>query len=364
MRVLRYVTPFLMLSTSLFAGEGPKMGGLFRGEFNYNSNQSAEPLGAKSGSSSTMTQQAYANFIMKGDLSDKVKLDSEVQFIATGGALPVQCMGTPIRTAQVTWWHSEMFSVAFGCAKSRSGGWDFASYNEASSIRAFNPANSISAGNPAFSYVPGEAAFNPAIELGLHMFGDLTLQIHNDGTPGTGGTGWNTRKRQTWSVEWKGEMMGIHPLIQYGAYDDGHSNHFNVGLMLDFADVGFAIDYMMVANSEKIADGTKSKSKIDNGNRLSTEISYDVKGMMRPSLYYSNYLNKVNSTTGDAGANAGPGVWNHEGQVISLSVAATGLSAHYSPYIAVDQQSGRFLVGANKKTRSDLIVRVGTTANF
>ena len=83
MRMLRYVTPFLMLSTSLFAD--PKMGGMFRGELMYNGNQSAEALGAKSGSASTITQQAYANFTMKGDLSDKVKLDSEVQFIATGG---------------------------------------------------------------------------------------------------------------------------------------------------------------------------------------------------------------------------------------------------------------------------------------
>lgn len=366
MRMLRYVSPFLLLSTSVFAGEGPKMGGMFRGEFIYNSNQTAETLGAKSGSMTSMTQQAYANFTMKGDLSDKVKLDSEVQFIARGGGQPLNCMGTPMRTAQVTYWHSEMFSVAFGCAKAKSGGWDFAHYNEAVTIRPLNPANSSNFGNPAFSYVPGVASFNPSLELGLHMFGDFTLQLHNDTTPGTGGTGWNTRARQTWNLEWRGDVMGVRPIVQYGAYDEGHSSHLNLGLMLDFSGFAFTVDYMMVANSRKLADtaGTKSVSKMDNGNRLSFEIGYEFKGMMKPTLYYSNYLNKVNSTTGDAGANSAPATWDHEGQILSLSVAATGLSQRYSPYIAIDSQSGRFFVGTDKKTRSDLIVRIGTTANF
>jgi len=356
MRMLRYVTPVLMLSTSLFAGEGPKLGGLFRGEMIYNTNSTAEVAGAKSGSASSIAQQAYANITIKGDLSEKVKLDSEVQFIATGGGVPANCMKTPIRTAQATWWHSDVFSVAFGCSKSKSGGWDFANYNEASNIRPFNPANSANPGNPAFSYVPGVASFNPSLELALHMFGELTLQLMNDVTPGIGGIGWNTRARQAWNLEWKGDVAGIRPIVQYGAYDDGHSSHLDLGLMLDISNFAVTVDYMMVANSRKTPKG------IDNGNRFSLEVSYEMKGMMKPSLYFSNYKNKLK--TGDIGANSGPGVWDHEGQVLGISVAATGISPNYSPYIALDTQGGKFIVGASKKTRSDLIARIGATARF
>jgi hypothetical protein len=257
-----------------------------------------------------------------------------------------------------------MFSVAFGCSKSKSGGWDFAHYNEASSIRLFNPANSTGGGNPAFSYVPGVASFNPSVELALHMFGDLTLQLTNDVTPGTGGTGWNTRARQTWNLEWKGDIAGIRPIVQYGAYDEGHSSHFDLGLMVDIAGFDLTADYMMVANSRKTAkaDGSGSKSKLDNGNRFSLKVSYEIKGMMKPTLYYSNYMNKLN--TADPGANSAAATWDHEGQVLGVSVAATGLSANYSPYLAVDTQGGKFIVGTSKKTRSDLIVRIGALAHF
>jgi len=363
--MLRYVSPILLLSTSLFA-EGPKMGGLFRGELVYNNNKTTEAPGVASGSNATMGQQAYASFTVAGPISNKVKLDSEVQFIGTGGGLASHCMLSPIRQALVTWWHSDAFSVAFGCAKQRSGGWDFSNFNEAQSIRPFNPANAANngAGMQSFSYAPGIRAFNPSIELGLHMLGDLTLQLFNDVNTGTSPAAtWTTKQQQTWNLEWRGEMFGIRPIVQYGQYDSGHSSHFDLGLNLDVAGFMFTVDYMMVSNSRKGAPGTKAD--VSTSNRLSVEVSYDVKGMMTPMIYFSNYTAKIKPT--DIAGNSAPGVWDHQGQVIGVSVAATGLSANFSPYLAVDTQSARFFTvagGTTKKTQSDMIVRLGTTARF
>jgi len=343
------------------------MGGLFRGELMYNNNRTSEVSATdKSGTKSFIGQQAFANLTASGSLSEKVKYDSEVQLIKAGGGVPANCMGSMVRTAQATWWHSDMFSVAIGCSKVKSGGWDFAMYNEAQTIRPFNPANSVSvhAGDPAFSYVPNMASFNPSIELGLHMFGDLTLQILNDTIGGTAAD-WNTRTQQTWNLEWKGDIAGIRPIIQYGTYDSGHSSHFDVGLMLDIAGFGLTADYMSVSHSVKTAKtGGGSESKINAGNRFSLEVSYAMKGMMTPSLYYSNYMNKPKV---DLKANTKPGTWDHEGQVIGVSVALNSISANYSPYVAIDMQSGKFIdpVGSStKKTKSDLIVRLGATAHF
>ena len=119
----------------------------------------------------------------------------------------------------------------------------------------------------------------------------------------------------------------------------------------------------MLSDSQKTpkADASGSTSKLNKSTRYSFEVSYDVNGI-KPSFYYSSYLNKVNAN--DPGANSTPGTWDHEGQVLSLSIAATGISSNYSPYVAFDTQSGTFLVGGAKKTRTDMIARVGATARF
>ncbi len=368
MRMLRYVTPVLMLSSSLFADGGPKIGGLFRGELIYNNNRTREGAGVSSGSLATTSQQAYANFTASGSISDKIKYESEVQFINNGElsgnsliGLPSNCMGSPIKTAQTTWWQSDMFSFGIGCSKVKSGGWDFANYNEATTLRAINPViNQTNKGDPTFSYVPNMKSYNPTLEVGFHMFGDLTLQLMNDVNPGN----WQTKQQQTWNLEWKGDIVGIRPIVQYGAYDGGHSSHFDVGLMLDVAGFGITADYMMVAHSQKLPNsaGTGSTSKLDNGTRFSAQIDYEMKKMMTATLYYSNYKNKLH--TADPGANSTAGTWDHEGQILSLAAAATSFSSNYSPYIALDMQTGKFLQGIDKKTKSDLIVRVGAAAHF
>ena len=266
------------------------------------------------------------------------------------------------------WSATDIFSVGIGCSKMKSGGWDFANYNEAQTIHLFNPANATvagQAGNSTFAYVPGFKSFNPSIELGLHLIGEFTLQILNDSTPGLGGgTGWNKRVQQTWGLEWRGEFAGIHPIVQYGSYDDGHSSHFDLGLMMNVAGLGITVDYMMVSNSEKVTatGSTKPKSKTDNSNRFSFELSYMIKNMITPSLYYSYYMNKLNSK--DPGANSAIGVWDHEGQVWGLAVAANNVHANFSPYIAIDSQGGRFIEGGKKKTKSDFVARIGATAKF
>lgn len=379
MRMLRFVTPLLLVSaSSVFAGEAQvKMGGLFRGEFMYNDNKTMEDTSVaavRTGQKTAHTQQAFMNFTVAGSLSEKVKFDSELSFIKKGGGQPANCMNSVVKTAQATWWHGDMLSVGLGCSKHKSGGWDFGMYNEASSIRAVNPANNLNtigtSGDTTLSYIPGFRAYNPSIEIGVHMFGDLTLQILTDDVAGN----WNNsegtnRARQTWNLEWKGDIAGIRPLVQYGMYDDAHSYHFDIGLMLDVAGFGLTADYMMVSHGFKMAksDNSKSENKSDTGNRFSLEVSYAMKGMMTPSLYFSSYTNTLrkHSTVTDNKANTTFGQWDNNGQVIGLALAVNSLSANYSPYIAIDMISGKFLNSlGEKKTRSDLGVRLGATAHF
>lgn len=358
MKMLRYVSPALLLSTNLMAGESVKIGGQFRGELMHNTNKSAEAAGAASGSKEATGQQAFVSFSAMAHLSDKAKFESELQFLNGGGSV-ANCAGSLVRTGKVTWWHQDFLSVAIGCSQAKSGGWDFATYNSSQSIRAFNPANSVKPGDTTFSYVPNIKAFNPSIEVGLHMFGDLTLQLMDD--VANTASGWNTKTTQTWNVEWKGDLFGIQPILQYGMYDAGHSHHYDIGLMLDVSNLSLKVDYMSVGHSVKTAKtATKSESKMNQSNRMSVELAYNMMGWT-PSLYYSNYMNKPKT---DPKANSAAGTWDHDGQVLTVAVATSLLGANFSPYVAFDWQSGKFKEGTDNKTKSDTIIRIGGVAHF
>lgn len=383
--MLRYVTP-LVLSTSLYAGHGgaPELGGYFKGELRYSENKILEDtLTRKSGSQQSFDQQAYANFTIHGKLRSDVMYEADFQAIATrnheavsgtaaatGGASGMgnHCMGTPLRTAKATWMHGDMFSVAVGCSKHFSGGHDFANFNEAKTIRAYNRANGNSpslVNQHSFSYVPNFRAFNPSIELGFHMFGDFKLQILDDVHTGNGAM-WETKRQQTWNLQWSGNFMGIKPIAQYGVYDAGHSNHWNIGLMADVAGFGITLDYMAVANSRKVSKTTtEAESKMDNSSRFSVELAYDVMGMWMPKLYYSMYDFKRESADAKSNIASTPATWNDNGQVLGLSVAWTAMDG-FTPYLALDNHSGKFFQsdGTTEKNRSDLVVRLGATTHF
>ncbi len=216
--------------------------------------------------------------------------------------------------------------------------------------------------------------YNPAIDLSLHMLGDLTVRIQNDvmvNNPGYTPTlytpQWQGKTAQTWGVEWKGDIAGVKPLLQYFSFDQGHSWSFDVGLMLSIAGLGVTADWMTMAESQKVivAGHTNVSSKINNSNRYSLEVNYVVPNIVTPYVYWSNYKNKPWSN--DPGANSAPGKWDHDGQVISIGVIANGISPNFMPYLAFDMQSGKFIDTAPAKTQStktDFIIRLGATAHF
>ncbi len=361
MRMLRYLSPVLMLSSNLMAAEMPKLGGLFKGELVKNDNKTMEASDTKSGSLSSLSQRAFLDMTVAGSLSETVKFDSQVTFI-NGGEGANFCQGTPVKKANGTWWANSAFSVTIGCSKDRVGGWDFANYEEAATIRPALPMK--------ISYGPNSSMYNPAIDLSLHMFGDLTLRLQDDvEADNNNTTRWNAsgEEQQTWGIEWTGEFAGIKPILQYASFDAGHSSTFDVGFSVMASGLNLTFDWMSLNKGNKVAsdDGLKSKNKVDKSTRMSLEATYALP-MVTPYLYWSNFKNKLWEK--DPGANSKQGTWDHEGQVISLGVMANNVSANFTPYLAVDMQGGKFANNAAdataKASKTDLVVRLGATGHF
>lgn len=358
MRMLRYISPVLMLSTSLLAAEGPKageslkIGALLRGELVYNNNKTAEALGVKKGSLTVFGQSAIVALTAKADINESLKFDSEAQFSQMGGGLPTFCAGSPVKTAFATWSTGEVFFASMGCKKTKQGGWDFFQYDEAQSYRPLSP-------NPYGPYAP----YNPSLELGTRVFGELTLQVLNDTRPPE--ANWNTKVQQAWNLEWTANLGGLKPLLQYGMYDDGHSYHFDAGLAGDLESLNFAIDYMFISKSNKIpkSSGDGFTSKSDSSNRISLQVSYKTPDFT-PYFYMSMFTYKP-KVSADLGANSTPGKWDNNGSVYSIGTTYNGLGNNFSPYLAVDVQAGKFLdPNPEKKTKSDFIARIGCLAHF
>ncbi len=358
MRMLRYISPLLMLSTSIIAAESPKnneglkVGAFLRGELLYNNNKTSEAQGTKKGSLTLFGQSAIVAFTAKADINDNLKFDSEAQLSQIGGGMPVFCSGSPIKTAYATWSSGDMFFASMGCKKTKQGGWDFFQFKEAQSYRPNSP-------NQYGPYAP----YNPSMELGTRVFGELTLQVLNDTRPPE--ANWNTKVQQAWNLEWTANLGGLKPLLQYGWYDDSHSYHFDGGLAADLENLNLAIDYMIISKSNKIpkSTGDDFTSKSDPSGRFSMHVSYRMPDFT-PYAYASVFTNKPKATA-DLGANTGPGKWDHNGSVYSVGATYTGLGDNFSPYLAFDTQVGKFLdPNPDKKMKYDFIARLGCLAHF
>ncbi|MBI2602902.1 MAG: porin [Deltaproteobacteria bacterium] len=350
MRILRYVTPVLFVSSPLFAagmeksGEGAHVGASLRAELQYDNGEGNKVEGTDA--SVTQQQGVRANLLLSGDVNDKVSYKAEYMFIPD-----TYCLGTNVKWAAATFKPVDMFSVRLGCQKVREGGWDAYNYIDTTSIRGKIDYSGLNTGN---KNVP-HALYTPAIELGFHMFGDLTLQIVDD-VQYVGG--WNQKAKQTVNLEWRGDFAGIKPVVQYGLYDAEKSWHMDVGLMAEIENLGLTVDYGMITDSNKVA------KKEDKLNRFSLELNYMV-AHFKPFVYYTMF--EEQQDTPDVKTNTGAVQalgFDDNGSLISFGSSFHHFGDNYAPYLAVDIASGKFKEGTDEKTKNNLMLRVGVTAQL
>jgi hypothetical protein len=254
----------------------------------------------------------------------------------------------------------DMVTLRAGCLKVEQGGW---------SSRRWDMMTNYAA-NPAYWNGYGFKNYQSALALGVHAFGNLTVQLLVEDKKvvvldtvmtegdlakmGTAPVRYHTDSTALTPVlSWDHNFSGFKPLLQFGMYDDFNSMFFVAGVGVEMQGLNLEVDYglNMRATAAK-------KDDTDDTTTMSAYLSYDLMGMMTPYLNYSqvdvkkkNSDKKYNLSNGGADF-ASSNAWDDNGSTISGGFLFN-YGAHFHPYFAFDMVMGKFKKSTDEDASSD-----------
>jgi len=322
------------------------------------------------------------------DPSATTNIDLEVaRLSATGEAAKnvtykfrYNLLSNKVEVGMVKLKHSDMISFSAGRMKVNQGGYNVKK-------EAYN---NVSPGSEYNHSMPFEK-YSDMFGLHFNLLGTLTVQIlddvqhertTNDDGAVLSDNGFKNDKAKgpAMTVEWMGDFDGWKPLVQLSSYDLNKSMYFVLGVQGKAAGLGLSLDYIMDnrTNHQYADDGTTRTG--EDAKNVLTGINAEVNYAMAdftPWVEYHSYANKQGDNK-DAGMEDQEGnvavatsmasesdYWDDNGTSISVGTNCNAMGQGYTPYLAVVQQSGKFLkADGETETLSNLMVKLGVFGAF
>lgn len=270
----------------------------------------------------------------------------------------------------VTWKMSNDHSISMGRMKVRDYGWE----HRSSSV--FTLAQSRGLELRPYKYED-----LVALE-GKHGWGTVTLQIAKDvvqpcasAVPPTCQS-WNRvnakgeviQDQPALFFEYVGDFGGFKPLLQYGSYDQNHSNIATVGVKYEANQLNVELDY----TSHNIgAKGMKTGStKFENLVSTETNIAFNAAYKVnewKPFLHYSIYdMDQFrNAGVAETKVNSAIGKFDDNATTIGLGAEYFLKEKAFRPFFAWIQKSGKFNDKNGKEaTMAENEVKLGVQGEF
>lgn len=231
--------------------------------------------------------------------------------------------------------------LSIGKMKVQQGGWDNKLNEFSDHVQGYY--------NKNFAF----KSYEPMIALSVKAAGKATLQLVNDIT--TDNTGqWNDNEHPTVILGWFGELGSFSPAVAYGSYDNNKSNWIDLGGKLETGDLKSSLDLKLDTISNKVADGSKAKSKEDKSTSVTIKVAYTLKSLMTPWVYYSSYDKKqyTDSATAKKDIKVNDSQLGTDGKfvyalndnavIIGAGADLLMLGANWIPYLAVTSTTAKF----------------------
>ena len=193
-----------------------------------------------------------------------------------------------------------------------------------------------------------ESDFGAGGTVTLQVLDDVTVTDANgDGIADAGSKGQFNEAPQsqpTFALEWIGNFGMVSPMIQYFAYDQGHSMYASLGLGVMVSGANIHFDYITDSRAVKVG-GKDEKNAITN---LVLDVDYNA-GMVTPFLKYANHSTKQAVTDVKGNQSIADTSDNFTQILVGTTV---NMYDHMQPYLAVKMSSADVLKDTTKPTGS------------
>lgn len=289
---------------------------------------------------------------LKGDLDESTDYRFRLDF--SGAAAKVEY-------AYATWWVNKMIGVRLGLDKVQQGG-------------IYNMTNGLyDLAKPIYAKAMPHDTYKPMLAVDVKVAGTVSVQLMDD--VGSKVAKWHTVDQQpAVVVSYVGDFNGILPRVQVGSYDNNHSQYFSVGSAFKLAGAKAFVNYTMDNRSHKdSATAVDPKDKVDVLTSVELDAKYAVTKEIEPFLHVSMYDRVQEGTDKEINSITVSGTeqtlnWDDNGTVIGIG-AFYNATAHASPFIGIDIQSGDFAENLDSTstkvaTQTEVAARLGMAAQF
>jgi hypothetical protein len=345
-----------------------KLGGEFRAEYLYTNNGLAKTEDVTPDATSTFQLQEV-NLKLNGKVNSKTEYAMRFDLVNGGyGGLK-----SAVDYAYGTHWLNDSVGFSMGQMKVLFGGFDVS--DESYRTHAI--------GKYKENFVFDK--YEPMFAFHVKAAGQVTLQLLNDVTVGDGGE-WNQNAHPTFALGWQGKFGPIEPLFNLGTYDNQKSKWIDVGVRTDMSGLQASLDFNQNTISHKVGEDSKE----DVATNISVRAGYELKGAATPWLYFSTFDVKQNADASPTGEDrktnafvpAGVDVpspfggtntiknpsdvymFDDNGQVFGIGADLNMFGDGFNPYIALVNQSGKWMEGADEKTKSEMMIKIGALAEL
>jgi hypothetical protein len=330
---------------------------------------------------SVMNHEVSLGMTFKGQFNDDVSYSAMlVPSNQIAGTFSYTCDDTLF--TNVVWAHAtlnmhEMFSLRVGCMHMNAGGF----YGRHRGIL------NIMEENPAQGMVNPIRRWDKALEFRLknENIGLVTLQLANDKGSSDIIDVFTSRDNKDSLVfrhnrhaedaktgvalhlQWEAKFMDdmLHPLLQFGMYDNLKAMYFSLGFNLDYMGLLFRGDFQMNmhANNNTLKDAKNTATGF-NG-----MLGYNVMDVATPYVAFSMVDVKQDgtdlkgniSTVYTGGTGIGGGQLEDNAQVLSFGLKLQ-YGDNFNPYLAVDMVSAK--MGETETKKDHTVIKLGFTGTI
>jgi hypothetical protein len=339
-------------------GAGPKISSEVRASVKYNNHGLEKVQGGHDPMATTTMSLERVKLQLKGQLDSET--DYRLRLSVDKGALDY---------AYGTWWVSKMFGIRVGQDKVQQGG-------------IYNMTNGLyDLSRPVYDLnKPFDATTVPMVDFELKAGGDISLQFFDDKSKYNQWHDAGEEQQPATAIAYSGNMNGIKPRVQVGAFDNNHSHWTSVGCGFDVAGADGYVNYIWDHRSHKDSTAAdKPKDKYDVLSSIELDTKYKVSKAIEPFLHFSMFNRKQEGTDLKVNTSAVADgkvqrSWNDNGMLVGIG-SFFHATEHAAPFVAIERLSGDFqklenvadtvvLNAAEKESRVEVTGRVGLAAEF
>lgn len=271
----------------------------------------------------------------------------------------------------VKWNLTDNHSLSFGKVKIRDYGWE-----HRISSSAFTLAQSR--GHEIRPFKNEDAV---SFE-GKYGWGAVTLQAVKDSAPACATAtpaacqSWNKLNTKGEVIqgqpalffEYVGDFAGVKPLVQYGSYDQNHSNIASLGVRYEAKGLDVYLDYTShnIGLKGVKAGGTKFENLVSTETNIALDATYKINAW-KPFLHYSVFdVDQYrNPGAAETKVNSAIGKFDDNATVIGLGTEYYLVGDAFRPFIGLVQKSGKYLDKNGKEaTMAENELKVGVKGQF